>query len=78
MSQEGASPSFEQDIKPLFRDKDRQRMEWAFDLWVYEDVKDNSAQILERVEIGDMPCDTAWSPDQIELFRGWMQSGMSP
>ena len=27
--------SYEQDIRPLFRDQDRARMEWAFDLWRY-------------------------------------------
>jgi hypothetical protein len=25
--------SFERQIKPLFRDSDRQSMKWAFDLW---------------------------------------------
>jgi hypothetical protein len=51
-------------------------MEWAFDLWKYEDVKGNAEGILERVEAGDMPCDEAWSAEQIETFRSWMQAGM--
>jgi hypothetical protein len=67
---------FEQDIRPLFREKDRARMEWAFDLWRYGDVKDNAPSILERLEIGDMPCDEAWTPDQIAVFRRWMDAGM--
>jgi hypothetical protein len=75
--QEGA-PGFEQDIRLLFREKDRQRMEWAFDLWRYEDVKQNAPQILERLEEGDMPCDGAWPPEQIGRFRAWMDGGMSP
>jgi hypothetical protein len=69
--------SFERDIRPLFRDKDRVRMEWAFDLWRYEDVKENAAGILERLEVGDMPCDESWSPEQIDRFRRWMNEGMA-
>ena len=70
--------SFEDDIRPLFREKDRQRMEWAFDLWRFEDVRDNAPQILERLEEGDMPCDQEWPDDQIEVFRSWMNGGMAP
>ena len=66
---------FDRDIRPLFRDKDRQRMEWAFDLWRYEDVKGYADQILERHEDGDMPCDFEWPAEQIEKFRSWMQGG---
>ena len=72
------TPSFEHDIQPLFRDKDRARMEWAFDLWAYDDVKNNAPGILERLEEGDMPCDGAWSKEQIDLFRRWMGGGMAP
>jgi hypothetical protein len=67
---------FEGDIKPLFREKDRQRMEWAFDLWDYEEVKENAEAILERLEAGDMPCDEPWPDSQIETFRSWMRAGM--
>ena len=69
------TPSFERDIRPLFRDKDRERMEWAFDLWKFLDVKENAEQILERLEDGDMPCDGAWSPEQISLFKTWIEAG---
>ena len=72
------SVGFEQDIKPLFREKDRQRMEWAFDLWDYGAVKENAPGILERLEDQSMPCDGPWSTDQIERFRSWMQAGMAP
>ena len=74
MSDQGA-PSFERDIRPMFRDKDRQRMEFAFDLWNHLDVKENAEQILERVEDGDMPCDGAWTEEQIGRFRAWMDAG---
>ena len=67
--------SYENDIRPLFRDKDRERMEFAFDLWSYDDVKDNAELILERLEEGDMPCDGGWPEDQVALFRRWVGSG---
>ncbi len=69
---------FEDDIKPLFRETDRSRMEWAFDLWDYDAVKENSQGILERLEEGDMPCDGAWPPDQIDMFRAWIDGGYAP
>jgi hypothetical protein len=69
---------FENDIKPLFREQDRQRMEWAFDLWLFDDVKENADAILERIEAGDMPCDGAWAQPEIDTFREWMQGGMAP
>jgi hypothetical protein len=70
-----SSVSYESDIKPLFRDKDRERMEFAFDLWSYEDVKENAPLILERLSDGDMPCDGAWPDDQVALFKHWVESG---
>jgi hypothetical protein len=70
-----ASPTFDDDIKPLFRDKDRERMEFAFDLWSHGDVKDNAETILERLEEGDMPCDGAWSDEQVALFKRWIEAG---
>jgi hypothetical protein len=69
---------FEDDIKPLFRETDRSRMEWAFDLWDYDAVKENAQGILERLEEGDMPCDGAWPPDQIDMFRMWIDGGYAP
>jgi hypothetical protein len=73
--QEGAL-SFERDIRPMFRDKDQLRMAWAFDLWRYEDVKENGPAILERLEDGSMPCDEPWPPEQVERMRAWVQAGM--
>src|SRR5439155_12062190 len=78
MGDGGAAPSFEEDVRPLFREKDRQRMEWAFDLWRYEDVKQNAEAILERVQDGDMPCDEEWPAEQIATFRSWLETGMAP
>jgi hypothetical protein len=70
--------SFESDIRPLFRDFDRAEMEWAFDLWDYDDVKENAEAILERIEDGSMPCDDPWPEDRIETFKRWVGEGMSP
>jgi len=69
---------FAQDIKPLFREYDQTEMEWAFDLWSFEDVKENAEAILERLESGDMPCDGAWPEEQIERFRQWIREGFEP
>jgi hypothetical protein len=71
-----ASPSFERDIKPLFRDDDVDSMEFAFDLRSYDDVRANAENIHERLAEGSMPCDGAWPDDQVELFRAWIDAGM--
>jgi hypothetical protein len=68
--------SFEQQIKPLFREGDRQSMKWAFDLWSHDDVAANSDAILERLRNGTMPCDGAWSDEQIAVFQDWVAAGM--
>lgn len=71
------APSFERDIKPLFREEDRDAMDFVFDLWNYQEVKDNADSILDRVMDGTMPCDEEWPAEKIELFRLWMTTGMS-
>ena len=68
--------SFERDIRPLFREKDREAMEGAFDLWDHQDVSANAGAILEAVAGGGMPCDEAWAPDRVELLRRWVEGGM--
>jgi hypothetical protein len=67
--------SFERQIKPLFRDGDRQSMKWAFDLWSYDDVVRNSDAILDRLRAGTMPCDGAWPDEQIAVFQEWVEAG---
>ena len=68
-------PSFESDIKPLFRDRDRASMRGSFDLWSYADVVANGQAILERVADGSMPCDGAWPTERVDLFRQWLDDG---
>lgn len=67
--------SFERDVRPLFRSTDRQSMTFAFDLWDVSDVREHAEDILVRLQDGTMPCDTTWSPGQIELFSRWIASG---
>jgi hypothetical protein len=68
--------SFDTDIKPLFREKDRDSMRGSFDLWSYTDVQTQAAAIAARVKDGSMPCDGAWPPGQIALFERWIENGM--
>ena len=70
--------SFETDIKPLFRELDRQSMERAFDLWSFEDVRAHASDILERVKNGSMPCDGAWPPERVQVFQQWVDGGTAP
>ncbi len=67
--------SFEKDIKPLFRESDRTEMDFMFDLWSYEDVKEAAPNILERVSDGTMPCDGPWDDAKVEKFRAWVNEG---
>jgi len=69
------SPSFETDIKPLFRERDRESMLKAFDLWSQDDVSEHADAILGVLEAGTMPCDGAWPQAQVDLFRSWTESG---
>ena len=71
-------PSFQSDIRPLFREYDRENMDYSFDLWEYDDVKENADDILDRLEEGDMPCDAPWPEERIATFRQWMEEGMEP
>jgi hypothetical protein len=67
---------FEEHIKPLFRESDRESMEFAFDLWSHDEVAENSGAILERLRDGTMPCDGAWPDEQIRVFQSWVDAGM--
>ncbi len=77
-SGDGGQPSFAQDVKPLFRERDRETMVRVaeFDLWKHADVAEHSGAILGRLEDGSMPCDRPWPDDQVELFRRWVGAGM--
>jgi hypothetical protein len=68
-------PSFEKDVKPLFREQDRKAMAFVFDLWSFDDVSKHAADILRVVATGYMPCDSRWDADRVELFRRWLNEG---
>jgi hypothetical protein len=67
--------SFESQVKPLFRELDRESMHLAFDLWSYDDVSRHADAILARLRAGTMPCDGAWPQVQVDLFQRWAQGG---
>ena len=66
---------FETDIKPLFREIDRQSMLRHFDLWSYDDVSRYAEAILARLRDGTMPCDGAWPQERVETFERWISAG---
>ena len=66
---------FDEDIKPLFRERDRDSMRFAFDLSSLDDVSTHADAILERLEAGTMPCDGAWPAERIAVFRRWVDAG---
>jgi hypothetical protein len=66
---------FEEHIKPLFRERDRKSMKFAFDLWSADDVSAQADAILQRLEDGTMPCDGAWPAERVAGFRRWIDAG---
>lgn len=70
-----SSVGFSADIRPLFRQKDRDSMLRAFDLWVYNDVVGHAAAIAAQLHGGTMPCDGPWPADQVDLFDRWVELG---
>lgn len=72
--------SFAKDIRPLFRDTpDVDSMkEYGLDLSSYVEVVAGAENIYARLADGSMPCDGAWPPEQLALFKRWMDEGMAP
>ena len=75
ISTEDEPMHFDEDVKPLFRERDRDSMRSAFDLWSFDDVSTHADAILDQVEAGTMPCDGAWPAEQVALFRRWIEAG---
>ena len=67
--------SFERDIRPLFRAKDRDSMMADFDLFDYDDVVDNADAIVGTLRSGQMPCDGAWPAAQVDKLQQWIDAG---
>jgi hypothetical protein len=72
---EGGGLSFERDIRPMFRTKDRDSMMSAFDLFDYGDVADNADAILGSLRSGQMPCDGAWPDADVDKLQQWIDAG---
>ena len=72
----GGTLSFERDIKPLFRTKDRDSMMTAFDLFDYTDVVEHADAIVGALSSGQMPCDGAWPAAQVAKLQQWIDMGM--
>jgi hypothetical protein len=70
--------SFERDIRPLFRDRDIQSMKSSFDLASYEDVRAHAEAIYATLAAGQMPCDGAWTDEDVRRFRSWLDAGALP
>ena len=78
--------SFQNDILPLFTERDIRAMSKAFNLANYDDVKTHAAIIYDRIRgIGGavMPPppprgEGPWSQSRIDLFGRWMAEGYEP
>jgi hypothetical protein len=73
-----SSPSFDADIRALFREKDRNAMLNMFDLWSAEDVRRNAERIYGALARGAMPCDRPWPEADKDLLRRWIDEGARP
>ena len=78
--------SFQEDILPLFTERDIRAMSKAFNLASYDDVKKHAAVIYDRIRgIGGavMPPppprgEGPWPQAHIELFAKWIADGYQP
>lgn len=67
------TPVFELHIRPMFRATDKAHMDFAVDLWDYDEVVANADAILARLQ-SDMPPEATgglWPEEWITLFRRW-------
>ena len=72
---ESPTPTFANEIKPLFRESDREAMLASFALWSYDDVRSNASRILGAVSGGSLPCDGPWPSEKVDLLKRWIDGG---
>ena len=72
---EGGALSFARDIRPLFREKDRDSMLKAFDLFDHADVARHADAIVGALRSGKMPCDGAWPASRVDQLQQWIDTG---
>ncbi len=78
--------SFQNDIRPLFTQRDIEGMKKGFNLESYDEVKKHATAIYDRIRgIGGalMPPppprgEGPWPQSRIELFAKWMADGFPP
>ncbi len=72
--------SFNQDIRPLFREKDIEEMKdiAGFDLSNYDDAREWADGIYSTLADGSMPCDGPWPDEDIAKFKKWMETDFKP
>ena len=75
--------SYATNIRPLFTQTDIDHMAFFCDLALYDDVKTNAPEILDRLNgIGgrQMPPPPArpWPTANIALFKQWIDDGCQP
>lgn len=78
VDREPAPLEFSTDIKPLFRELDRNSMLKVFDLWNYRDVVAHQDAILHSLESGVMPCDAPWPATRVAVIKRWITEGSKP
>jgi hypothetical protein len=76
--QHADSLHFSTDIKPLFRDLDRNSMVKVFDLWNHADVVAHQDATVHALESGSMPCDGPWPAAQVATVKRWIAEGSRP
>jgi len=76
LTSRGVGLSFARDIKPMFSDDVRARIDWKFDLWDYDSVKANISEILRRMEHRESPFEEGWPEDRSRTFRSWLREGL--
>jgi hypothetical protein len=72
---DGEPVTFEAHIRPLFRERDRDSMRFALDLWSHDDVRTHAEVTHDRVANGSMPCDRRWPEEWVAVMRQWIDAG---
>jgi hypothetical protein len=73
--------TFYQDIKPLFKEKDRNCMNSSLDLYNYETVYDKADEIYNRLtsenedQMPSSDADDKRNQERIVKFKKWMETG---
>jgi len=77
--------SFKTDILPLFTSMDVEHMSKAgvlLDEYAYMSQPANAKSVYDTVSTGTMPPgdsgESPWAPDQVQLFKSWMDGGYQP